>query len=209
MDKNKIKDFRKNAEQYGCSEDEIQYVEQILSKWQTNIVFTFEQFKVFCEYWRQYLCIVPFGKYFFLYPKDNGLRLGLYDAPIIHMIVLALSTTLYKPMICPGFIKQLDQYWNFVKDVHGKLVVLSDDRVDRSGASDYRCFNGRLDTFEGARIPIDIGGGRVYCESAAQPMGSMEKIYQDSLQLCIKTIHNPEERYLIYGKIEKSGYGSG
>ena len=200
MDKNKIKDFRKNSEQYGCSEDEIQYVEQILSKWQTNIVFTFEQFKVFCEYWRQYLGIVPFGKYFFLYPKDNGLRLGQYDAPIVYMTVLALSTTLYKPMICPGFIKELDQYWNLVKDIHGELVVLSDDNRVLTG----RRLTAQLDTFEGARIPCNIGGGRVYCESAAQPMGSMEKIYQDSLQLCIKTIHNPKEKYLIYGKFEES-----
>ena len=197
MDEIKINDFRKNAQQYGCSEDEIQYVEQILSKWQTNIVFTFEQFKLFCEYWRQYLGIVPFGKYFFLYPKDNGLQLGRYDAPIVHMTVLALSTTLFKPMICPGFIKELDRYWNLIKESHGKLIVLSDCNV-----VDYRSISAQLDMFGGVKMPCVIGGGRIYCESAAQPMGTLEKIYRDSLQYCIKTIHNPEERYLIYGKFE-------
>jgi hypothetical protein len=200
MDKNKIKDFRKNAEQYGCSEDEIQYTEQILSQYNTNIVFTFEQFKVFCEYWRQYLGVVPFGKYFFLYPKDNGLRLGQYDAPTVHMTVLALSTTLYKPMVCPGFIEKLDQYWNFIKDSHGDLVVLSDDNKELSTGQR----GGWLSTFKGARIPCDIGGGGVYYDSAAKSMGSIEKMYQGSLLFCIKTIYNPKERYLIYGKIEKS-----
>ncbi len=206
MEETKIKAFRKDAEQYGCSEDEIQYVEQILPKYRTNIVFTFEQFKVFCKYWRQYLGVVPFGKYFFLYPKDNGLRLGQYDAPIVHMTVLALSTTLYKPMICPGFIKELDQYWNLVKNVHGKMVVLSDCRVWKYGPAVNEYPDARLDTFGGARIPCEIGSGRVYCESAAQPMGSMEKIHQEYLQyFSLKEIHNPEERYLIYGKFERSG----
>ena len=46
--------FRQNATQYGCSEEEMNYIENLLPLRNTNIVFTFKQFKVFCKYWRQY-----------------------------------------------------------------------------------------------------------------------------------------------------------
>ena len=190
MEESKIKAFRKEAEEYGCSEHEIKHVERILSDWKTNIVFTFEQFKVFYNYWRRYLNMTPYMGSFLLYPKDNGLQLGCHwSDPDICMKPLALSTVLYKPEFGPRFIQDLDRYWNFVKDSHGKLVVLSMYNVKDSRLRD------QFDMYGGPRLQFFIGGGRIYSEPHAQPMGSLEEMYHSRYSK--NMIYDPKERYLI------------
>lgn len=165
-----VNTFRQNAAKYGVSTEETQFVSDILGKFKTNLVFTFKQFQLFYEYWRKAFDMCPYSGSFRLYPKDCGLHLDGYTMSV-YIKLLALSSVYYRPMFGPGFIDDLRMYYKAIKHNHGKLVVLSDDPIDRSNPR-----NGMFSTFGQESDKLFIGGGRVYHEPSARPMGELADI---------------------------------
>lgn len=163
-----IESFREKAKEYGCSALEIDYIDNIISNTGGNkFLFTFPQFKAFCEYWRQYNGICPGSWGFTIYPKNNGIELGSKHFAGVSMTLMYLTSDLYRASFGPGFIENVDKCWNRFKDTTNKLILLVDDRND-SGF--YTLGYNRSKSF--------IGGGRCYCERVAQPMGSLEESHR-------------------------------
>ena len=171
-----INTFRENAEKYGVSEKEIQFVSDLFPKFRMTLVFTFKQFEMFYEQWRPLFDGNSYLKSFFLYPKDRGLHIdGRTDR--LHIKLVALSSTYYKPCFGPGFIGDLRKYYKTIKHNHGKLVVLSNDRIDDSDEY-HSAGRGVFNTFGQKAGDLFIGGGRLYHEPSAQPMGELDDIYK-------------------------------
>ncbi len=199
-----ISTFRENAEKYGVSEEEIQFVSDILPKFRMNLVFTFKQFEMFYEQWRPLFDGNSYLKSFFLYPKDRGLYIdGWTDR--LHIKLVALSSTYYKPNFGPGFIEDMRKYYKTIKHFnHGKLVVLSNDRIDDN------CLNrGEFNTFGQKAGDCFIGGGRLYHEPVAQPMGELDDIYKRlSEYKTFRLEYNHIEQYIRCNTVDPDYYSN-
>lgn len=171
--------YRQNAKAYGCPESEIEFLEKSFSLSDSNLVFTFKQFKAFCEYWIKYKGECPGSWSFRIHPKNNGINLENK----VYMSLIAISPTIkyFKPIFGPGFIDDIVKCWDRLKDKQCNLVVMS---IDGSASFHTIC----TDTINGF-----IGGGRVYYEPSACPMQTLEDMYKHHGRYCR---YDPKEKIL-------------
>lgn len=181
---NFVEIFRQNAKEYGCSKEEIKYIEDLLPLSNNHLIFTFEQFKAFCKYWSKYNGECPGLWNFSVHPKNHGFNLE--GNAYMSLIGISPSFHLYKPSFGPGFIDDLADCWKQFKNNHCKLVLLSDGRQ----GSHTTFFN----TMGASEIRGFIGGGRSYHEPSARPMISLEEIHEQYGGRCT---YNKSEKILV------------
>lgn len=190
-----VETFRQKAKEYGCSQEEIGYIAKLLPLSKGNLVFTFKQFEVFCDYWRQYKGICPGSWGFFVHPKNNGLRLSRCAQTEVYLSLIAISPTFpyYRPSFGPGFIESICEYQDKMhqdKMHQGKLVLLSEDREGHNNNNSYISRLGAED------FSIFIGGGRLYCEEVARPMEDLKELH---MRYGLRCSYDEREKILICG----------
>lgn len=159
--------FRNKAKEYGCSDDEIKFISDMISNHYGNkYLFTFPQFTAFCQYYSKFNGIC-FGSWSFTnYPKNNGIGLGgsVHDQPV-NMTLMYLQTKHFKASFGTGFIEDIGNAWKSFQNCGNKLVLL----IDSSNSE-----NMGFHTLNHKYSKSFIGGGRIYCARVAQPMLDLE-----------------------------------
>lgn len=173
-----MEQFRQNAVQYGCSQEEIDYIEEKMNKSNDNLVFNKKQFQVFCEHWKMFEGQCPGSWRFNVYPKSNGILIEYPCFPVIWMELVHISEKYqhYQPSFGPRFIEDIIKCWDKYKTNSGNLVLISDGRKEKIGHG-YTDNKTYFNTFGLPEMTGFIGGGRVYHEPSARPMEPLEEIH--------------------------------
>ena len=159
-------DFRKNATSYGCNEKEINYIENLLPLSNTNLIFTFEQFKSLRNYLQNYYHDNPRTLRFSLYPINNGFSVDNK----IFMTLISMSSKKYQPVFGPRFINDIEKCYRKFSSSNEKLVLISECR----GTLNHLFFN----MFGKDEIMGSVTEGYMFNKPITNPMSDLHKLHE-------------------------------
>ncbi len=119
----------KYAEQHMVDPSEVQIIRSNAHKYLHNLLFTSEQFDIFCQHWTKYVGKCPFVGKFFFYPIINDCSIDIFD---VLDWKCQYKIPSFDQVHGKSFSDQLLKYWNCRKNCNqiSNLVLVSTYNIE-------------------------------------------------------------------------------